>query len=70
MPHVDDWDDQVAADRMDRELRHGEIHRDGPGVWIDNWFFPLGVMTDVLEHKRRVEQGENGHSAPTDECPE
>lgn len=70
MPRDDDWEDEVRADQHERELRHGEIHRDGRGVWVDNWFYPLGVMTDVLEHKRGVVAGENGHSAPTDECPE
>ena len=63
MPQTD-WEDERAADIHDRELRHGEMHQGVPGVWVDNWFFPFGVRSDV--EQRRDGEVPNADASPVD----
>ena len=65
MRRDDDWEDERAADLHDRALRHGEMHRDVSGEWVDNWWFPFeGVERDV--EQRRDGQGEDAGASPVD----
>ena len=59
-----DWEDERAADLHDRALRHGEMHRSVSGEWVDNWFFPFGVRSDV--EQRRNGSIPNADASPVD----
>ena len=53
-----DWEDERAADIHDRDLRHGEMHRECRGVWLGKWFFPFGVERDGQDSERAVDTGD------------